>query len=57
MGLFTVESFTTFARRCDIGEVLACRRDTRNRHDPFSVATCKGTTVVGHVHAYMYYEV
>ena len=32
-----------------IGEVLVCRRDTRNRHDPFAVATCKGTTVVGHV--------
>ena len=33
----------------DIGEVLVCRRDTRNCHDPFGVATCKGTTVVGHV--------
>ena len=46
MGLFTVELFTTFARRCGlvyIGEVLVCRRDTRNRHDPFGVATCKGT--------------
>ena len=27
-----------------IGEVLVCRRDTRNRHDPFAVATCKDTT-------------
>ena len=32
-----------------IGEVLVCHRDTRNRHDPFVVATCKGTTVVEHV--------
>ena len=42
MGLFIVESF-------NIGEVLVCRRDTRNRHDSFGVATCKGMTVVGHV--------
>ena len=33
----------------DIGEVLVCHRDTRNRHDPFGVATCKGMTVIGHV--------
>ena len=32
-----------------IGEVLYCRRDIRNHHDPFAVAMCKGTTVVGHV--------
>ena len=32
-----------------IGEMLVCHHDTRNRHDPFAVATCKGTTVVGHV--------
>ena len=32
-----------------IGEVLVCRRDTRNHHNPFAIATCKGTTVVGHV--------
>ena len=32
-----------------IGEVLVCRRDAQNRHDPFAVATCKGTTVVGRV--------
>ena len=32
-----------------IGKVLVCRHDTRNHHDPFAVATCKGTTVVGHV--------
>ena len=30
-------------------EVLVCCCDTRNYHDPFAVATCKGTTVVGHV--------
>ena len=28
-----------------IGEVLVCRCNTRNCHDPFAVATCKGTTV------------
>ena len=28
---------------------LVCSRDTRNRHDPFAVATYKGTTVVRHV--------
>jgi len=32
-----------------VGEVLYCRRDVRNHHDPFAVAVCKGTTVVGHV--------
>ena len=32
-----------------IGEELVCRRDTRNLYDPFAVATCKGTTVVGHM--------
>ena len=36
-----------------IGEVLVCRRDTQNLHnrfqDPFAIATCKGTTVVGQV--------
>ena len=26
--------------------MLVCRRDARNRHDPFAVATCK---VIGHV--------
>ena len=30
-------------------KVLVCRRDTRDRHDPFTVAICKGTTVVGQV--------
>ena len=29
-----------------IGDVLVCRHDTRNYHDPFAVATCK---VMGHV--------
>ena len=29
--------------------MLVCRRDAQNRHDPFAVATCKGTTVVGRV--------
>ena len=38
-----------FARRCGQVQVLVCRCDTQNRHDPFAVATCKGTTVVGHV--------
>ena len=33
----------------NIGEVLVCCHDIRNRHDPFGVATCKGTTVVGHL--------
>ena len=47
---FTVESVTRGYHiyeepRC--GEVLVCCRDTQNRHDPF--ATCKGTTVVGHI--------
>ena len=32
-----------------IGEVLVCHRDTRNCHDPFAIATCKGTTIVEHV--------
>ena len=32
-----------------IGEVLVCRRDTRNHHDPFAVATYNGTAVVGHI--------
>ena len=33
-----------------IGEMLYCRRDVRNHHDPFAaVAVYKGTTVVGHV--------
>ena len=32
-----------------IGEVLVYHRDTRNRHDPFAVATCKGTTVLEYV--------
>ena len=32
-----------------IGKVLVCCRDTRNHHDPFAIATYKGTTVVGHV--------
>ena len=31
------------------GEVLVCCRYTRNCHDPFTVATCKGTTVVRHL--------
>ena len=38
--------------KCNIGEVLVCHRDTQNRQDSrsaFAVATCKGTTVVGHV--------
>ena len=30
-------------------KVLYCQRDVRNYHDPFVVAVCKGTTVVGHV--------
>ena len=30
-----------------IGEVLVSHRDTRNRHDPLAVATCKGTTDSG----------
>ena len=30
-------------------EVLVCRRDTRDRYDLFTVATCKGTTVVRYV--------
>ena len=32
-----------------IGEVLVYRCETRNCHDPFAVATYKGTMVVGHV--------
>ena len=32
-----------------IGEVLVCRHDTQNRHDPFAIVTYKGMTVVGHV--------
>ena len=32
-----------------ITEMLYCRRDVRNHHDPFAVAVCKGTTVVGHM--------
>ena len=32
-----------------IGEMLYCRRDVRNHHDPFAAAVCKGTTVVGHM--------
>ena len=53
MGLFTVESVTTFAR----GEVLVCCCDTRNRHDPFAVATCKGMTVVARTRMCVYNEV
>ena len=30
-------------------EKFCSRRDVRNHHDPFAVAVCKGTTVVGHV--------
>ena len=30
-----------------IGEVLVSHRDTRNRHDPLAVATCKGMTDSG----------
>ena len=46
---------TTFKRRCAwsivIGEVLVCRRDTRNHHDdPLPLLhVAKGTTVVGHI--------
>ena len=32
-----------------IGEVLVCHCDTRNCHDPFAIATCKGMAVVEHV--------
>lgn len=31
------------------GEVLGCRRETSNGHDPFAVAVVKDSTVVGHV--------
>ena len=49
MDSFTVESLitaTTFAGRCNQGDVLVCRREDRNRHDPFAVTTCK---IVGYV--------
>ena len=52
---FTVELVIRGYHICEevwssvIGEVLLCHRDTRNRHDLFAVATCKGTTVVGHL--------
>ena len=32
-----------------IGEVLQCRRETGNRHDPYAVATLSDGRVVGHV--------
>ena len=32
-----------------IDEVLACKREQHNIHDPFAVAVRKGSTVVGHV--------
>ena len=34
-------------------EVLVCHRDTRNRHDPLAVATCKGTTDSGRTCSYL----
>ena len=48
MDSFTIEHriATTFAGRCDQGDVLVCCRDARNRHDPFAFATCK---IIGHV--------
>ena len=33
-----------------INEELFCRRDRCNHHDPFAVATCRDSNVVGHVH-------
>ena len=32
-----------------IGEVLQCRRETGNRHNPYSVATLSNGRVVGHM--------
>ena len=32
-----------------IGEVLQCRRETGNRHDPYAVATLSDGRVVGHM--------
>ena len=49
VGLFTIESVTTFARIEVWSSVCCFVVVTRNRHDLFAVATCKGTTVVGHV--------
>ena len=55
MDLFTVESIIRGYHIYEevwsnvIGVVLVCHRDTQNHHDPFAVATCKGTTVVGHI--------
>ena len=55
MDSFTVElryHIYEKVRSSVIGEVLVWRCDIQNRHDPFAVATsmatCKGTTVVGH---------
>ena len=31
------------------GEVLQCKREVNNRHDPFAVAVIKDNTIVGHV--------
>ena len=32
--------------KCNRSTSLICHHDTRDCHDPFTVATCKGTTVV-----------
>ena len=32
-----------------LGEVLPCVRESNNPHDPFVVAVCSGTNIVGHV--------
>ena len=32
-----------------IDEVFVCKRERHNIHDPFAVAVCKGSAVVGHV--------
>ena len=39
-------TFTRCAWSSVIGKALVCHRGTRNRHDPFDIATCNGTTVV-----------
>ena len=36
-----------------IGEMLVCHHDTRNRYDPFAVATCKGATVASKARSYL----
>ena len=57
---FTIESFTfdSVIRRYHmykdvwisrIGEEPFCCQDRHNHHDPFAVATCRGSNVVGHM--------